>query len=242
MSIEAVAWALDQDIRDPLAKLILISLANHADRTTGFCYPPMKLIAKEASCDRRTVIRKLPLLTDVGYIRIVPDREGKQRLAHYYQLLMPGCDPQSQPPPKKQSGFATAKEPKVTRGCDSQAPTNNRQTTITSPLPPSVPADPKSRLSAKELGQTQSPRVERTEVIQSRIVERLGQGDIALGWILFGELSDAKRDELTAQQRSGKLDQDSVERVRLQLDTNLRRSADIGAAVKVSQTPLRGIS
>lgn len=87
MSIQAVAWALDQDIRDPFAKLILISLGNHADHSTGFCYPAMRLIAKEASCDRRTVIRKLPSLSDSGYIRIIPDRQGKQRLAHYYQLL-----------------------------------------------------------------------------------------------------------------------------------------------------------
>jgi Helix-turn-helix domain len=196
MSIQAVAWALDQDIRDPLAKLILISLANHADHTTGFCYPPMKLIAKEASCDRRTVIRKLPLLTDAGYIRIVPDREGKQRLAHYYQLLLPGCDPQSQPPPKKQSGLVAKRGPIVTRGCDSQVSTNNRQTTINSPLPPS----PSIRISARG-EKSGSQHTVSKQFIQNRIVERLGNGDVAKGWNLFGELPEAKQDELTAPNR-----------------------------------------
>jgi hypothetical protein len=219
MSIQAVAWALDQDIRDPLAKLILISLANHADHTTGFCYPPMKLIAKEASCDRRTVIRKLPLLTDGGYIRIVPDREGKQRLAHYYQLLLPGCDPQSQPPPKKQSGFATKTGPKVTRGCDPQVPTNNRQTTITSPLPPS----PSVRRSASSEKSGFQHTVSK-QSLQNRIVELLGNGDVAKGWILFGELTETRQDELTAQLRHGTFDQDSIVRLRRQLEADALRS------------------
>ena len=35
----AVAWALDQNIRDPYEKLILISLANHADPNNGLLLP-----------------------------------------------------------------------------------------------------------------------------------------------------------------------------------------------------------
>jgi hypothetical protein len=219
MSIQAVAWALDRDIRDPLAKLILISLANHADHTTGFCYPPMRLIAKEASCDRRTVIRKLPQLTEVGYIRVISHRQGKQRLANYYQLLLPGCDPQSQPPPKKQSGFAAKKGPIVTRGCDSQVSTNNLQTTITSPLPPS----PSTRISSRGEKSSSQHTVSK-QSIQNRIVELLGNGDVAKGWNLFGELPEAKQDELTAQLRHGTLDQDSIARLRMQLETDALRS------------------
>jgi hypothetical protein len=139
MSIQAVAWALDQDIRDPYAKLILISLGNHTDHSTGFCYPTMRLIGKEASCDRRTVIRKLPWLADSRYIRIIPDRQGKQRLAHYYQLLMPGCDPQSQPPPKKRGGFAAKQRPKVTTGYDSHRELARRALQISDKVIDAVP-------------------------------------------------------------------------------------------------------
>jgi len=224
MSIQAVAWALDQDIRDPHEKLILISLANHADHSTGFCYPPMKMIAKEASCDRRTVIRKLPSLADSGYIRIIPDRQGKQRLAHYYQLLMPGCDPQSQPPPKKQSGFAAKQRPIVTRGYDSQVPTKDRQSTITSPLPPSPPSEQpkKGAIQRKEVGREERPTGEGQEVVQNSLAKRLGVGDVAFGWNLLGLLSDSERDQLTAQQRTGRLDEATLLKIRQRLKHNNR--------------------
>ena len=106
MSIQAVAWVLWLYVPDPHAKLILLSLANHADHETGFCYPPMRMIASEASCDRRTVLRKIPMLEEAGFLRVIQKRNGKERLAHDYQLLMPGCDPQSQPPPRRLSRFA----------------------------------------------------------------------------------------------------------------------------------------
>jgi len=209
MSIQAVAWALDQDIRDPLAKLILISLGNHADHSTGFCWPPMRLIAKEASCDRRSVIRKLPWLVDTGYIRIIPDMQGKQRLAHYYQLLMPGCDPQSQPPPKKQNGSVAKQRPIVTRGYDPRVSTKNHQTTITSPLPPSPPPERAKQVAfqRKEVGREGRPTGERPETVQNHLAKRLGLGDVAHGWEMLGQLSDSERDQLTAQQRTGRLDE-----------------------------------
>ncbi|TMK05657.1 MAG: helix-turn-helix domain-containing protein [Alphaproteobacteria bacterium] len=82
MSIQAVAWVLGLYIPDPHAKLILLSLANHADHETGFCYPPMRMIASEASCDRRTVLRKIPMLEEAGFLRVIQKRNGKERLAH----------------------------------------------------------------------------------------------------------------------------------------------------------------
>jgi hypothetical protein len=211
MSIQAMAWALERRIPDPYAKLILISLANHADHVSGFCYPAMRTIAKEASCDRRTVLRKLPDLESAGYIRIIKRTKGKQRFAHDYQLLMPGCDPQSQPPARKHGGYATKQNAsEVTRGRDSQVTTKNRHSSVNSPLPLS-PRPNSSQPSAKERSANSQP----TEVIQNQIAKRLGRGDIAEGWELFGRLSAAMQDQLTAQQRVNRLDDSAIEQARL---------------------------
>lgn len=137
MSIQAVAWVLGLDIPDPHQKLILISLANHAN-AEGFCWPTMKTIGKEASCDRRTVMRRLPNLIAAGLVRVIEATEGKQKLAHTYQLLLPGCDHQSQPPSRQKPARASKTlRPRVTRGCDSAVTTDNHHSTITSSKPPS---------------------------------------------------------------------------------------------------------
>jgi len=49
------------------------------------------------------------------------------------------------------------------------------------------------------------------------LVARLGDGDVGKGWLLFGELSPAKQDALTAQQRRGQLDEQSIARVLLEI-------------------------
>jgi hypothetical protein len=91
MSIQAVAWALSLNIPDPFAKLILVSLSNHADNETGHCWPTHGLIAKEASCNRRTVMRKVPYLLEAGYIRVFHHRSQGRALD--YQVLFPGMIP-----------------------------------------------------------------------------------------------------------------------------------------------------
>jgi hypothetical protein len=88
MSIKAIAWALSLNIPDPFAKLVLVSLSNHADNETGHCWPTQGLIAKEASCDRRTVMRKIPYLLEAGCIRVFHHRSQGRALD--YQVLSPG--------------------------------------------------------------------------------------------------------------------------------------------------------
>src|SRR5437773_1343428 len=97
MSIQAVAWALEQDIRKPLAKLILVSLADHADHVTGRCYPPIKLIAHEASCSDRSVQRYLPHLEEQGFIRVEECFQEGRQVNNTYWLLMGSRDPNSSP-------------------------------------------------------------------------------------------------------------------------------------------------
>jgi Helix-turn-helix domain len=99
MSIQAVAWALSLNIPDPFAKLVLVSLANHANNETGHCWPTHSLIAKEASCNRRTVMRKVPYLSQAGHIRVF--HHHSQGRALDYQVLFPGVVPLANTPLRK---------------------------------------------------------------------------------------------------------------------------------------------
>jgi hypothetical protein len=88
MSIQAVAWALDQDL-PARPKLVLVSIANHANHTDGYCWLKVETIASEASCSPRAVFNFIAALIRNGYIRKSPRRgdDGKQRANDYWILL-----------------------------------------------------------------------------------------------------------------------------------------------------------
>ena len=70
MSIEAVAWALnDADVMDATEVLVLIGIANHADKTGRGAYAGQATLAHYARCSDRTVRRKLAALEERGMIR-----------------------------------------------------------------------------------------------------------------------------------------------------------------------------
>src|SRR5262252_3712468 len=88
VSIQAVAWALEQQI--PAGpKLVLVALANHADHSTGLCWPSVTLIAHEASCSPRAVYRFVADLSRNGFVMVEKKRgkDGKQRSNNYWLLL-----------------------------------------------------------------------------------------------------------------------------------------------------------
>jgi len=41
MSFRHMAWAMETKIGDPLAKLLLVALADRADKDTGQCWPSL---------------------------------------------------------------------------------------------------------------------------------------------------------------------------------------------------------
>lgn len=88
MSIQAVAWALDQDL-PARPKLVLVSVANHADHRTGYCWLKAETIADEAACTKRSVYRFIGGLIRNGYLRRELKRgdDGKQRANDYWILL-----------------------------------------------------------------------------------------------------------------------------------------------------------
>lgn len=212
MSIQAVAWALDQNVPDPYQKLILISLANHADHT-GRCFPGLACIAREASCSRETVMRRLPLLEVAGLISIERNVQGAQKLRNIYRLSLPGSVQQTLPPSVPQTLPTTPARPDRclpdTRGSVSadtrggvsvdttKEPSLNHHSTVSGSRPP--PALKRCRPS--EIG---------PEVLQNEIAGRLGFGDAATGWTLFGALSASEQDQLTAQHRSRRLTDEAL--------------------------------
>lgn len=93
MSIQAVAWALEQDL-PARPKLVLVSIANHADHRTGYCYLRADTIAEEASCSVRGVHNFIGDLVRNGFIRREHKRavDGKQRANDYWILFSRAAD------------------------------------------------------------------------------------------------------------------------------------------------------
>lgn len=88
MSIQAVAWALDQDL-PARPKLVLVSIANHANHTDGYCWLKAETIAAEAACTPRSVYRFVGGLVRNGYLKKAPRKgeDGKQRANDYWMLF-----------------------------------------------------------------------------------------------------------------------------------------------------------
>jgi hypothetical protein len=68
---------------------VLLSLANHADHTTGRCYPTVQTISDESSVPVRTVYRVLAALVRNGYLLRERTRDllGRQRANSYWLVL-----------------------------------------------------------------------------------------------------------------------------------------------------------
>lgn len=88
MSIQAVGWAFDQPIPSR-AKLLLVALANHADHTSGYCWPSVETLMRETSMSRRAVFGYLGALRRNGYldIKTAHGKDGRQRSNNYWILF-----------------------------------------------------------------------------------------------------------------------------------------------------------
>ena len=68
MSIEKLAQVMKTPMDDPIAKFVLVVLADHYNDSTGECWPSVETISTITGCSRRTVLRKLKLLEQAGMI------------------------------------------------------------------------------------------------------------------------------------------------------------------------------
>lgn len=88
MSIQAVAWALEQDL-PARPKLVLVAIANHANHIDGYCWLKAETIAREAACTPRSIYNFVGALIRNGFIRksLRRGEDGKQRATDYWILF-----------------------------------------------------------------------------------------------------------------------------------------------------------
>lgn len=86
MSVKAIGWAFDQKLDDPLAKLVLLALADHYNESTGDAWPSIDRLVTVTEGSRSTVIRKLKKLEQVGFI----SREKRYNKTDVYRIHFTG--------------------------------------------------------------------------------------------------------------------------------------------------------
>lgn len=149
MSIKFMTWAFEQEMESPTQKLVLLSLADHAD-SFGQCFPSLDLIAKRAGVSRRSVLRHLSEMEERGIlVRHKRTRADGSQASSLYQILTspPGSvepNPEEVPAPPRGGGDSVAPpyDTGDTGGGDSVAPLGDTSGTPgvspASPLEPSV--------------------------------------------------------------------------------------------------------
>jgi hypothetical protein len=86
MSFQAMAWAISQEIPRTCEKFLLVMLANYADQK-GYCYPSVDKLSIELSQDRKTIIRSIKSLIEVGLLKDSGRRVGRTKGVIVYQLV-----------------------------------------------------------------------------------------------------------------------------------------------------------
>ena len=95
MSVEAMAWAFEQEVSGT-DKVVLLALANYADDTAR-CWPGIRRLAHMARRDERTVKRSLRVLEDGRLVRRHTRlRDNGSQTSNFYTLVM-GVTPTTPP-------------------------------------------------------------------------------------------------------------------------------------------------
>ncbi len=89
MAINAIEWAFEQNVSVPSAKLVLLSLADHAN-VTGYCWPSIARLSKRTGLSRATIFRSIETLTGLGLVA----QAYEQGKVNKYNLILPvsSCD------------------------------------------------------------------------------------------------------------------------------------------------------
>lgn len=86
MSVEAITWALKQDIKPSGTKFVLVAIANCADGKEGIAWPSVAYLVDATGQDRKTVMAGINRLVATGYIRDTGERRGLTKQVIVYQL------------------------------------------------------------------------------------------------------------------------------------------------------------
>ena len=216
MSWQATAWAVRQKVGPPARKLLLLVLANYAD-ADGICWPSQETLAEDTGMSVDTVQRQSKKLVADGFLSITrpPKRRGQWQTFNY-QLSVSSkpsapqnaartttASMQEETTPVSSGSYCGLAEPHPLRN-----PNRTAMRLNPSKEPSIEPSHLRTSANAGERLLTFQKNQEATEVTQNRIAGRIGPD----GWSIFGELSEADQERLTAMERRRKLDDNTLGR------------------------------
>jgi len=88
MSGKVVGWAMEQRTGSPVAKLVLVKLADNANEE-GICWPSVPLIVEHTELSDRAVRKHLRALEEAGLISVESRNNNGQQIANVYRLAVP---------------------------------------------------------------------------------------------------------------------------------------------------------
>ena len=83
-----MGWAFVQPVKSQAERLVLLALADSADKNTNQCWPSHKHLADDAMCSVATVKRALKALEGYGYVRKTPRFSDNEQRSNLYELLI----------------------------------------------------------------------------------------------------------------------------------------------------------
>jgi len=96
VSVQAMGWVLEDSQAESSARLVLLSVANHASARGGNVYAGLTRLAHESRVHRATVIRALAELEQIGELLVYPHQgvAGRGGMTNRYEMpLVPGWKP-----------------------------------------------------------------------------------------------------------------------------------------------------
>lgn len=115
MSLIAISLTIQAKINNPLAKLILLLLADRHNSDTGECFPSLSRLTEDSGLGRATVIRKLEWLQTNGFITAHERRRpsGSRRSNAYTLHFVPDLTDQDLVADKGRASSKTPPERKL---------------------------------------------------------------------------------------------------------------------------------
>lgn len=159
MTVQTVGWVLDHSPSRGYARLVLISLANHANRHGAQCFPSLQTIADEAGVSRSTAWRAIEALEAAGEL-LIRRAIGRSNVNRY--VLVMGRDP---------IGCADLFDhPEPPRSAEPARPRP--------PRPPGPNGDGTKGVPAEHLARTECSREEQLAPAKSSPVEHLADPNV----------------------------------------------------------------
>jgi len=135
MTIEAITWALAQQVERSSAKFVLVAMANCANHDMT-CWPSTAYLSAATCQDRKTVLENIKRLKEAGFISDLGERKGQTGQIVVYKLdspengtvkesrkrnspengTVPKTDAKSPVFPRKESRFSVETVPKTGHG------------------------------------------------------------------------------------------------------------------------------